>query len=390
MLYRFRERSVSGLALICSYVLMAGCSTFGTSGPSTAAIKTDHGTEYLEGPISIIDLDQTTTRRIAHAENMRTFASIFSQSEFQNPLIRPGDIVDVTIWEAAPTVLYASPPMNDSDDQRTNSHTSYIPEQPVNANGEITIPFIGNLAVRNLTTTEVQEEITRQLDGLANNPQVLVRVTTNQTNTVSVVGAVKNPMRVPLTSRGERLLDALSHTGGPIGNLDKVTLRISRDTRSVSMTLDQVLKDPRQNIQLVSGDVLSVIEKPYSFVALGSLGRNGEIPFEGSGISLAQALSRVGGLLNERADISGIFIFRFEDPSAIDNTKSVKHTLDGQVPVVYRLNLNGAEAFFVAQDFLVKDGDVVYVSSAPGADFQKFLQTISNVALSTVAVGNSL
>ena len=46
---------------------------------------------------------------------------------------------------------------------------------------------------------------------------------------------------------------------------------------------------------LQADDVLTVIHQPYSFIALGAVAQNAEVPFEGSGLSLAQALGRIGG-----------------------------------------------------------------------------------------------
>ena len=46
---------------------------------------------------------------------------------------------------------------------------------------------------------------------------------------------------------------------------------------------------------------------------LGAVTKNEELSFEAQGISLTQALGRIGGLIDKRADASGVFIFRFED-----------------------------------------------------------------------------
>ena len=62
----------------------------------------------------------------------------------------------------------------------------------------------------------------------------------------------------------------------------------------------------------------------------------------------------------------------------------------GRVPVVYRLDLSDASGFFVAQDFAIRDKDLVYVSTAPGADLSRFLTTVSNLAFSVVSVGNAV
>ena len=219
-----------------------------------------------------------------------------------------------------------------------------------------------------------------------------MRLVENDASNATIIGAVATTRRVPLTGRGERLLDVLAEAGGPREAADKTTIRLTRGTRAASMPLERILLDPAQNITLQTDDVVTVIHQPYSFVALGAVARNAEIPFEGSGLSLAQALGRVGGLRDDRADIRGVFVFRFEDPAALDPALVAAGltTQDGRVPVIYRLNLSDAASLFVAQDFAIHNDDLLYISSAPGADLQKFLSTLSSVALSTIAIRNSL
>ena len=49
---------------------------------------------------------------------------------------------------------------------------------------------------------QVEAEIVRRLNGKANQPQVLVRVTRNATSNVTVVGEVGQSLRMPLTAKG--------------------------------------------------------------------------------------------------------------------------------------------------------------------------------------------
>ena len=56
--------------------------------------------------------------------------------------------------------------------------------------------------------------------------------------------------------------------------------------------------------------------------------------------------------------------------------------------MVYRLNLADARGFFVAQDFMIRDQDVIYVSTAPGAELREFLLTVSSLAFSAIAISN--
>lgn len=371
---------------------VSACASLGASGPGTGTLRSAESESYAEAPITVVDLDRATTAQITSSQKAQSFAQVFGDPGFSPPLIERGDIIAVTIWEAPPAVLFGNQLAGRGAFQTESSQTTSIPDQRVDEAGALTIPFVGQVEASGRTTSQVQSEIMRRLDGKANDPQVLVRLVDNQANNVTVMGKVANTSRIPITTRGERLLDILAQAGGPTEPVEKTTIRVARGDVAASMPLDAVILDPSQNIPLRSEDVVTVIHQPYSFIALGAVTQNAEVPFEGSGLTLAQALGRIGGLRDDRADIRGVFIFRFEDGAALGGAEvaALETTQDGRVPVIYRLDLSDAAGLFIAQDFQVRDDDVLYVSTAPGSDLQKFLQTLSNVALSTLAIKNSL
>ena len=207
-----------------------------------------------------------------------------------------------------------------------------------------------------------------------------MRLVRNASSTVTVVGEVAASVRMPLTPAGERLLDALAAAGGVRQPVSKMTLQLTRGTQTHAMALDTIIRDPRQNVPLLPGDIVTALHQPFSFTALGATNRNEEISFEAQGISLAQALARAGGLLDARSDAKGVFIFRLEPEGALDWPRQpVRTTPDGLVPVVYRLDLRDPGSFFVMQSFTMQNRDVLYVSNAPAAELQKFLNLVFSV-----------
>jgi polysaccharide export outer membrane protein len=132
--------------------------------------------------------------------------------------------------------------------------------------------------------------------------------------------------------------------------------------------------------------------QPFSFISLGATGTSAEVPFEGTGISLSQALGRVGGLKDEKADIRGVFIFRFEDPEAVDpiTAATARRTPDGRIPMIYRVNLRDPATMFVAQSFPIENKDVIYVSSAPLTDFARFMSIASSMAFTAIGLGQAV
>lgn len=386
------RRLSASLLLAASAMLLAGCSSFGAAGPSTREVNRAGEVGVADSQILIVDLDRPMTGRIADLDEQRSFAATFGNMASAAPLIERGDLVAVTIWEAPPAVLFGTGGSGRTSDDPMRAASTTIPEQRVDEDGAIAVPFAGRIQVAGRTPSQVQRELVSRLRGKANDPQAIVRLADNQASNVTILGEVANSRRVPLTARGERLLDVLAQAGGPTKEVDKVTIRLARGNRSETMPLEAIILDPSQNVPLRADDVVTVIHQPYSFIALGAVQRNAEVPFEGSGLSLAQALGRVGGLRDDRSDVRGVFVFRFEDAAALppELAANASVTRDGRVPVIYRLDMSNAAGLFLAQDFAMRDDDVLYVSSAPGADLQRFISTLTSFALSSVAIGNSL
>jgi polysaccharide export outer membrane protein len=51
----------------------------------------------------------------------------------------------------------------------------------------------------------------------------------------------------------------------------------------------------------------------------------------------------------------------------------------GRVPTIYRLDMSDPGAFLVAQGFIVKNKDVIYVANASSTEFGKFLNIMVQV-----------
>lgn len=368
--------------------LLAGCTSLGAAGPSAGQITRIEGQDYAGGQIALIPLDPASRSRVAAYESSLGLAAQLGDGGAGAWLIGPGDTLEIALWEAPPAVLFGSGGVIPGLDAGAQNRA--VVSQVVDASGTITVPFAGPIAVGGRTPAEVERAIIARLKGRANDPQASVRLALNDSRNVTVLGEVASSRRVPLGPRGERLLDILASAGGPRAPVHQTTVKVSRAGQSATMPLEAIIADPAQNIRMKPEDVVTVLHQPYSFIAMGAVARSAEIPFEGRGISLAQALARVGGLRDDKASIRGVFIFRLEDPAALDPAQRAATPLtgDGRVPVVYRLDLSDARGFFVAQDFRIRDQDVIYVSTAPGAELREFLATVTSLAFSAIAIGN--
>ena len=324
-------------------------------------------------------VNDAVARKLLAAHKLGLFSDAFATTAAQPGLVvGAGDVLEISVWEAPPAMLFGGA-VADARTGASTTRVSSFPEQMVNGNGMINMPFAGQIAAAGRSPQQIEADIAKRLQGKANQAQVLVRVIRNASSNVTVVGEVTSSMRMPLTAKGERLLDALAAAGGVRQPVSKMTLQVTRSNQVQALPLDTILRDPRQNIALQAGDVVTAMFQPLSFVVLGATGKNEELNFEAQGISLSQALARAGGLQDARADARGVFIFRYEDASALDWPQKVVTTPEGKVPVIYQLDLKDPASFFVAQSFAVQNKDVLYVSNAPAAELQKFLNIVGSV-----------
>jgi polysaccharide export outer membrane protein len=372
--------SIKSASVALSALALAGCASYFPSiGP------TRHGIEHQDAnasipPIPVIDVNEDVTRRLVAQRTRLLFSEVLTARPEQLLPMGKGDFLTVTIWEAAPATLFGSVQLDPRGIPAPALATT-LPEQPVDGEGCITVPFAGRVPAAGKTLPDISAEIKRRLTGKANQPEVLVLQSKNLSSSVTVVGEVTTSTRVPLTATHERLLDALAIAAGVRQPVNKTTIQLTRGDAVHSLPLETIIKDPKQNIALQPGDVVTALYQPLSFTALGATGKNDEINFETQGITLAQALARSGGLLDQRSNPKGVFIFRLEPKSAQAPAEPAQlSTAEGLVPVIYRVDLRDPRSLFWIQSFPVSDKDVLYVSNAPVWELQKFMNLLFTLA----------
>ena len=286
---------------------LPGCSTFPawlpSSGPSVAHVVDQ---DEIDSPIPVVEVSDVVARRVLAAQRTDSFAEVLSAKAPPGYVVGAGDVLEVSVWEAPPAALFGVAVV----DQRaglTSTRQTTFPEQIVNTDGVINVPFAGTVPVAGKTPQQIEADLVQRLKGKANQPQVLVRVIRNATANVTVVGEVAASTRMPLTAKGERLLDAVAAAGGVRQPVGKITLQLSRGGKVIAMPLDSVIQDPKQNVYLQPGDVVTALFQPLSFTALGATGRNEEVNFEAQGITLALdvASSCFARLKDRRRSLAG-------------------------------------------------------------------------------------
>lgn len=383
------------LLAVAGLVTLGGCQASGLStavGPSRGAVISAAEQQQIPG-MRMIPVTDAVAQQLSMVTARQNLAETLGDAQPVGTIVGVGDALEVTIWEAPPAVLFNNGIFADNRASASlqGSRPGTLPELLVGPSGSITVPFAGQVPAAGRSLRQIEQDIVRRLRGKANQPQAIVRIARNVTANVSVVGDVVNAGRVPLTPKGERVLDVLAQAGGTRQPLERMTIQVTRGQTSVTVPVQDIIRDARQNIVLERDDVVTALYQPFTFTVLGAAGRNEEVRFEGTGLTLSQALGRIGGLQDMRADPRGVFIFRYEPPDRVRGLLDADAVLpQDRVPVIYRVDLYSPATYFAAQRFPMRDGDVVFISNSPAADFQRFVNVLASTVLPTLTVRSAI
>jgi polysaccharide export outer membrane protein len=345
--------------------------------------------------LTFVDLSENVCNILA-SRHLQSFRASFGMNTPAPDLkLEVGDQLSVTIWEAGVNSLFSSAATAGPTGQiLATSHGVLLPPIVVNHDGTISIPYAGRLQVVGKEPEQVEDLIERSLSDKSNGLKATVSVTRSFNNSVTVTGEVGGSTRVPLDLNGDRVLDTIAAAGGIRIPVSEATIRLTRGRQTASLRYDEILEDPGENIYMQAGDTLTVAHEPQSFTAFGALGANSEVAFGRAKLTLDEALAKAGGLQDQRADPTGIFLFRFEPPELVQKFAPGAGPLtpDG-VPVIYHLDLRQAQSYFLARQFALRDKDIVYVANARLTELEKFLGVIGTVlgpVATTAAAGATI
>ena len=318
---------------------------------------------------------------------------------------------------AAPATASAAPPLLPQQQQQQRLAATSIesgrpgtrlPDQPVGTDGEISVPYAGRILVADRTPEQVQHTIEQRLSGKALDPQALVVVRRSVGNAVSVSGEGIGSRQV-LIPGGTRLLQVIVAAGAGPGSaaadneqqqrpplrLHEIYVRLSRGGVTATIPLEVLISHPDENIYVEPGDVVTLERQPRSFSVFGAAGKNASIPFETERLSLSEAVAKSGGLLDDRADPTAVFLFRYE-PAAIVKALGqpvATQAPPGLTPVAYRFDMRNPNAYLLGKEFQVRDKDVIFVADAELQPISRFFQafgTVTGPVVSTFAVCSSI
>jgi polysaccharide biosynthesis/export protein len=364
---KYVSRGAKALTLVAVVGVVAGCS-LPRSGPNKREIFA--GSVLEQGDAFVV----TVNSRVTNATSVVPafgFGSDFRNADaLGSDTINPGDVLVLTVFE------------NVRDDPllgNTGQRVSLLDQVQVDGAGFIFVPYAGRIRAAGQSPDGLRQAITRKLDTQTPDPQVTVQRAAGDGSTVSVSGAVGGQGIYPI-ERPTRMLSAMLAAAGGVAIEPAVAIvRVTRGGHSGKVWLQDLYDNPGLDIALRPNDRIIVERDTRAFTVLGATGTQSRIPFETQTLSAIEAIATVGGLATSLADPTGVFVFRNE-PAEIANAVLGRNDLTGDQRFVYVLDLTQPTGVFEARDFVIRDGDTVYVTEAPFVQWQKTLSAITGSA----------
>jgi polysaccharide biosynthesis/export protein len=375
---------------------LGGCSWVPTSGPYAHQVRFDASSTAPAAPSNIpyalVKLTPETVSTVAHYEP-RGLSGVFPDKHVPPSNIKfgIGDVVSVTIFEAAAGGLFIP---SEAGVRPGNFVT--IPDQSVDNDGNISVPYAGLVKAAGRYNVEIQQDIVNRIKNRAIEPQVVVSMTQQRTSLVSVIGEVNTPVRYPAAASGaqDRITDAITRAGGIRGQGYETWVMLQRGNRRATVPFANLVYEPSNNIFVQPGDRIYVYREQQKFLAFGATGggavgtgvggaifqQQGEFNFDAWRINLAEAVGKAGGLLDVQADPGSVFLYRAEPRELAEQLGVEVGKFTGElIPVIFNVSFRNPGGYFLATNFQMRNGDVIFVANAEAVDVNKFLASVNNL-----------
>ncbi|AUT59545.1 polysaccharide biosynthesis/export family protein [Paraburkholderia terrae] len=363
---------------------LSACATAPGNYLDTSRLKEDSQNKPAETyPVTLIDAS------VIQKQQAQTADSIAKQvlpppGPFADPTqyiyhVAPQDILGITVWDH-PELTTPNGSTLSSGGNTTQSiggalqqpYTQALPGQAdpygqtVAPDGTIYFPFVGRIRASGRTTAQIRDELGKKLIPYIRDPQVDVRVLSYRSQKVQVTGDVKTPGPLALSDVPLTLVDAITRSGGSSDNADLQRVRLTRKGKLYVLDANRMLDkgDTTQNVMLEPGDIVNVPDRSDTRIfVMGEVKTPIPVPMNKGELTIADALTQAGGILDTDANPRQIYVMRGmkEKPTT---------------PDVYRLDMTQPDAIMLSSQFQLQPMDVVYVGTAASTTFNRVLQQV--------------
>jgi polysaccharide export outer membrane protein len=349
-------------------------------GPNKRQIYS--GSVQREGDAFIVEVNDRVSRATAVTPALGFSQSFINAGQLGSDTISAGDTLGLTIWENVDDGLLAG----------EASNATQLEEVQVDGAGFIFVPYAGRIKAAGNSPEAIRRIITQRLSEQTPDPQVQVRRVAGDGATVSLTGSVGSQGVYAIERPTRTLSTMLARAGGVSITPEIAQVTVLRGGQRGKIWFEDLYQHPELDIALRGGDRILVEEDTRSFTALGATGSQQRVKFESQNLSALEGIAQVGGLNAGTADPTGVFIFRNEAPEVAEQVLG-RNDLQGAQRLVYVLDLTKPNGMFMARDFVIRDGDTLYVTEAPFTQWSKVISSITGSAgslnsISSLATSN--
>ncbi|MBU2942136.1 polysaccharide biosynthesis/export family protein [Shimia thalassica] len=373
---KFKEkRWAYSVALLAALGVVSSCSLVPRAGPNKREIYA--GSVQREGDAFVVAVNDRVTRATAIVPALGFTENFKNAGQLGSDTIRPGDVLSLTIWENVDKPLLGP----------EGQVAAVLEEVQVDGAGFIFVPYAGRIRAAGNTPESIRRVISNKLEEQTPDPQVEVRRVAGDGATVSLVGSIGAQGVYPIERPTRTLSAMMANAGGVTIEPEIAQVTVLRGNTKGQIWLQDLYDDPRLDIALRGGDRILVEEDTRAFTALGATGTQSRVNFETKDMSAIEAIATVGGINAMQGDPTGVFVFRNE-AQEVSNQVLGRSDLQGAQRMVYVLDLTQPNGLFVARDFVIRDGDTLYVTEAPITQWDKTISAITGTLTSADTIGS--
>lgn len=189
------------IAVVLSASVLASCGLPGV-GPTKNQIFA--GSVQREGDAFVVAINDRVTRATAFVPALGFSDKLKSAGIQSADIIRPGDVLGLTIWENVDDGLLAG----------ATSNATALENVQVDGSGFIFVPYAGRIKAAGNTPEAIRRIITEKLEDQTPDPQVEVRRTAGDGASVSILGSAGVQGIFPITRPTRTLAAMLANAGG--------------------------------------------------------------------------------------------------------------------------------------------------------------------------------